>query len=551
MHLEFSRGVFTIPDPNIEFRGLLGSVPTSRWDSEKIAWKYTPTFESKSLLYLFWENGLIQPTEAAKKELLLIANLPRLHATVKQIKGKEEIEVNAPVKLELFQHQKKAFKIGTTLDQVGLLMEQGTGKTLSSLAIAGYRYKRGEISRLLIVAPKATLKPWEEEILNQVDFPVEITNLVDMKSAKKAKLVNQATGKRALQIILINYQSVWRIFDELYKWGPDMIIADEMQRIKNGRAKQSRAMHKLGDRCTYKQGLTGTPITQGPMDVWSQYRFLNPDVFGRSFVRFRDRYAIMGGFKGYQIVKFQNLDELSEKAHSIAYRVRKADTEIDLPPITVQNLYCGLGSQARKYYRQMDKDFQVSLKENQGNAHAPIVLTKLLRLQQIVGGFLPNDDKEIIPVDDSKLVLLKELVEDLPTDKKLVIFARFIPEISAIEQELKKMGRKVVTLTGSTKNSGAVINAFRKDPKTTVIVAQIQTGGVGLNLQVADTAIFYSTNFSYGDYDQALARIHRIGQKSKSVTYINLISEGTIDETIFKALKDKKDVADYIVDHRI
>ena len=328
-----------------------------------------------------------------------------------------------------------------------------------------------------------------------------------------------------------------------------MIIADEMQKIKNPRAKQSRAMHKLGDQVRYKQGLTGTPVSQGPLDIWSQYRFLDPDIFGKKFYEFRDRYAVMGGFKGHQVVKFKNLDELSMKAHSIAYRVRKQDTDIDLPPITNQYLYCTLGNEANKYYREMKKEFTVTLNENKGNAHAPIVLTQLLRLQQITGGFLPVEEGKIVQVDSSKLNLLTEVVSDLPLDKKLVIFARFLPEIEAIKEEVTKLGRKLVTLTGKTKNRGEVISNFQKDPKLTVMVAQIQTGGVGLNLQVADTVIFYSTNFSYIDYDQAKARIHRIGQVSSSVTYIHLVSERTVDEQIFEALDNKKDVADYIVDH--
>jgi SNF2 family DNA or RNA helicase len=520
-------------------------------DTSKITWRFTSTPESKKLLLLYWQNGLIQPNEAARKELQETMDLPRLHAEVKQIKKEEKTSVEVPLKIELFQHQKKAFSIGTTLAKVGLLMEQGTGKTLSSLAIAGYRYKKGEIKRLLIVAPKSTLKPWEEEILNYVDFPVEIINLVNTKGSKKSQILSKTTRTESLQIVLISYQSVWRVFEDLVKWKPGMIIADEMQKIKNGGAKQSKAMHKLGDLTKYKQGLTGTPVTQGPMDIWSEYRYLDSDVFGRSFSKFRGQYAIMGGFKGYQIVKYQNLDELSEKAHSISYRVRKEDTDIDLPPITNQYLYCEIERQTRKYYREMEKEFKVTLKENGGNAHAPIVLTQLLRLQQLVGGFIPTEEGEIVKVDNSKLALLQELVEDLPVDKKLVVFARFLPEIDAMKEMLTKMGRGVVTLTGATKDRGGAINIFTKDPTTTIMVAQIQTGGVGLNLQVADTIIFYSTNFSYGDYDQAKARIHRIGQKSKSVTYIHLVAENTVDEKIFRALEAKKDVATYIVDHPI
>ena len=549
MNLDFKKGKFFIPNPKYEFKDQLKGVPTSRWSSATKSWNYWSTPQSKEVLIIYCENGLLSPTPEAIEELNTLEAYDKVLKSVKGIKEECRVEVDVPLKVELFQHQKKAYKIGITLDKAGLLMEQGTGKTLTSLAIAGHRYFNGEIDKLLVVAPLSTLTSWEEEILKYVDYPVEIKNLPKKKGKKRLNMLKEFGNDDSLQIVLINHQSVWRIYPELKEWGADMIIVDESQRIKNGSAKQSKALHRLGDSTPYKLILTGTPVTQGPLDMWSQFRFLDPNIFGRRFADFKSKYAIMGGFKGYRVVGFRDLEDLKKRVHSISYRIKKEDTEIDLPPITNQYLYASLGNKAKGYYKEMKKNFIVTLDENEGNIKAPIVLTKLLRLQQITGGFLKNEDDKLIQVDNSKMTIMKDLIEDMPDSKKLVIFARFIPEVNAIEEQLKKSGRKVVTLTGKTKDRGGVIGKFTKDKDITVLIAQIQTGGVGLNLQVADTVIFYSVNFSYGDYDQAKARIHRIGQKSNSVNYIHLLIEGTIDEKVIEALNDKKDVAEHIVDN--
>lgn len=558
MELTFSRGRFILNNPEYQWKDQVKGVPGSKWDSEKKAWIYPSLLETKQTLLILYQNGLIDADEKALKQLSEVEEYADRLETVKSIKEEQRVEIDVPLKVELFQHQKRAYKIGITIPNVGLLMEQGTGKTLTSLAIAGHRHINREVNKLLIVAPLSTIHGWKEEIKNHVNFPVEIYDLTSVKKKKRDQMLHNMINTKArtpsppLYIALINHQSAWRIYPELDDWDADMIIIDESQKIKSGRAKQSKALHKLGDQARYKAILSGTPVTQGPLDVWSQYRFLDVNIFGRFYGKFKNEYAVMGGFKNYKVVGFRNLEKLAKKAHSIAYRVRKEDTEIDLPPVVDQFLYTSIGKKAKAYYKEMEKDFKVTLEDNEGDVKAPIVLTKLLRLQQIAGGFLQTEPeegvKETVQVDNAKLNLLKELVEDMPTNKKMVIFARFIPEVDAIKEELEALGRKVVTLTGGTPDRGAVIDQFTNDEETTIFVAQIQTGGVGINLQVADTAIFYSTNFSYGDYDQAKARVHRIGQKSDSVTYIHLLAENTVDEDIIAALKAKKDVADHLID---
>jgi SNF2 family DNA or RNA helicase len=328
-----------------------------------------------------------------------------------------------------------------------------------------------------------------------------------------------------------------------------MIICDESQRIKTPSAQQSKAMHRLGKAAKYRLILTGTPVTQGPLDFFSQYKFLDPAIFGNSYYAFRARYAIMGGFENRQIIGYRNLPELIRKAHSVAFRVTKAEA-LDLPPFTDQVLYCELERKAMSIYAQLKKESVAELSEEKVLT-ATNVLSRLLRLSQITGGYLGDGEGRIEEVSKAKMKLLEETLEDLlGAGKKVIIFARFLPEIGGILKLLEQKNVNYSWITGEVKMAerGEAVRRFQEDEDCRVFVAQIQTAGLGITLTAADTAIFYSLDYSFANYDQARARLHRIGQRN-AVTYIHLTARGTVDEKILDALKAKKNVADEVVDN--
>ena len=448
-----------------------------------------------------------------------------------------------PIKTIPYEHQDRAFQIGIALDQSALLMEQGTGKTLSAIAVAGYRYQYGQIKRLLVISPLSVVPVWSSEFSKHAGFEYSLVTLDDMKEHQRAEIL-AAMPTKGLQVVVINYDATWRCIDLLIKWKPDMVIVDESQKIKNGRAKRSKAIHKLGDMVNYRMILTGTPITQGPLDVWSQYRFLNHALFGRRYLSFRERYAIMGGYGGYEVKGYRNLPKLAQKAHSVAFRVTKKEA-LDLPETTDQKVIVNLSPETMRIYQQMENKFLVKFADTV--ATAPIILTQLLRLQQITGGFLPTEDGAIKEFDSAKLEAVRELLEDFPSEKKVVIFARFISEIMALEKISQSQGRNPITLYGAIKDRGEAVRRFQEDSGVKDIIIQIQTGGLGITLTAADTAIFYSTTFSYADYDQAKARLHRIGQRNP-VTYIHILANNTVDEQVLEVLDTKEDMAAQIVD---
>lgn len=174
----------------------------------------------------------------------------------------------------------------------------------------------------------------------------------------------------------------------------------------------------------------------------------------------------------------------------------------------------------------------------------------MLRLQQVTGGFI-RDDKggPVQQVSKAKLMALEEIIDDvLGEGKKLVIFARFVPEIDAISKLLAEKGIKHSVISGEIKNRSEQVQQFQENPEVKVFVGQIQTTGLGITLTAAYTAIFYSMDFNYANYSQARARIHRIGQRN-TCTYIHLVAKDTIDEKVLKTLQRKEDVAKLLVDN--
>lgn len=415
----------------------------------------------------------------------------------------------------------------------------------------------GMVKKVLIVAPTSVCAVWPKEFNEYADFKYTVKVLLgDKKSRIKALDDLDKFPFEALKVAVINYESTWRedIFDRLLAFDADLIIADESQRIKTHDAAQSKAMHQLGDKARYKLILSGTPVQNEAVDIFSQYRFLDPTIFGMNFYAFRGRYCVMGGFNRKQIVQYRDLDALIKKEHSIAYRVTKEEA-LDLPEQTFENRYITLNKKERNIYDKLRRDSFAEL-DGGGTITATTVLTRLLRLQQFTGGFLMEDDAAKPQlVSRGKLDALEDILQDYVVEgkKKLVIFARFLPEIHEIEALCQKVlgraGMSAVAIYGEIKKEdrGSIVQRFQTDPDTTVFIGQIDTAGTGITLTAADTCVFYSVNFNYATYSQSLSRIHRIGQRNRC-TYIHLVVEKTVDDTILNALAKKEDLAKTVVD---
>jgi SNF2 family DNA or RNA helicase len=448
----------------------------------------------------------------------------------------------------LWSHQREAHDLLKPLTAAGLFMEMGTGKSLVALELL----KTWDTKRALIVCPKAVMQVWQSEFAKHTEgWRVVLLDAasVPKKLIQAQQALKNPNGRLAL---VVNYESLWR--DPLGKLfqenPPEVVIADEVHRIKSARGISSRYMARLAPKVRRRLGLTGTPLPHSPLDAYAQYRFLDPRIFGFSYTRFKAKYALMGGFQGYQVLKFINLDDLHQKMYSIAYRVRAEDV-LDLPPVLEQTITFELSSKAQKIYDSLEKDLMAEIGSDQVIS-VPSVLVKLLRLQQLTGGWLtPDEAKRPERVDFGKAEVLKDLLEDMGQEP-VVIFARFLGDLDAIRiacdslniirRRLREPEITYCELSGRENT----IDQFYKG-KAQVIIAQIRAGSLGIDLTRARYCIFWSTGYSLGDLEQARKRVHRPGQ-TRPVTYYYLAAKKTVDEKIIAALEKRADLVKFIVD---
>lgn len=458
-------------------------------------------------------------------------------------------EIAAVLRAKPFEHQVRAaeFALGKLRGRGGaaLLMEMGCGKTVTTLAIAGALVREGSLHRMLVVAPLSIVGVWRDEFGKFAAYENTVA-VLSGTSAKKADTIRHMTGD-TLQVIVINYESAWRLEKELAAWAPDMIVCDEGHKIKTHNIAASKALHRLGAKARYRLLLTGTVITNHAVDVFSEYKFADPAVFGNSFYQFRNRFFDMVGFGGYTpVLKKSKENEFTELLHSIAYRATKAEC-LDLPEQTDVVRYVELEPAALRAYRQMVRDSYAELGE--GAVTATNVLTRLLRLSQMTGGYIGNDDDPgCETVSTAKMDALGDIVDSaMEEGQKLVIIARFVPELHGIAKMLDKKGIRYAMVSGEIADRPAQIAVFQENPECRVFVGQIATAGLGITLTAASVMVFYSLDYSMSNYEQTRARIHRIGQKNVC-TYVHLVARDTVDEKVLRALREKANLAKALVD---
>ena len=466
----------------------------------------------------------------------------------------EHAALMMPISCKPYTHQGKAFdfvcrQFGVFDDTIrsrgaALLMEMGTGKTVVGIAVAGILYQFGKADRVLVVAPFSILGVWEEEFAKFAAFPHTVTVLKGSVAKKTEQL--KRLGTDGLQVVVVNYESAWRMEKELLAFNADLVIADEGHKLKDHRSAQSKGMHHLGDKARYKLLLTGTVITNKEIDVFSQYRFLNPRIFGVSFYAFRGRYFEMSGYGNHTpLFRSQLRAEFLDKLHSVAYRVTKAEC-LDLPPITEEVRTVELEPAAAKLYEEILKESYAELGESEVTTRN--ILTRLLRLSQVTGGHVTDDDGVVKAVSTAKLDALSDIIDAaVEEDQKLVIMARFVPELDDIQNLLEKKKIGFACVRGGVKDRDEEIRRFQTDGACRVFVGQIAAAGLGITLTAASTMVFYSLDYSMSNFEQAKARIHRAGQ-SQNCLYLYLVCKKTVDRKVLHALRQKQDLARQLVD---
>lgn len=447
-------------------------------------------------------------------------------------------------KNESWAHQLDAYFYATQLDSVLLAMGMGCGKSKVVVDVIC----NTDCRRALVLCPTSVRGIWRREFERHAGRPVSVivldTGTVADKAHAATGAVRFSEAVRQPLVVVINYESAWRDKFASFALGVewDIVVCDESHRIKTHNSQISKFCAKLGKVAKKRICLTGTPLGQSPLDVFGQFRFLEPGIFGTSWHHFANRYAVHGNpHVPQQITGFRNQEELQERFHLITYRC-KAEDVLDLPEAIHEERTCELGPAARKAYRELEDELITQIGE--GVVTAGNALVKLLRLQQVTSGFLGEDESDRIhEIDTAKQSLLRELLEDAGGEP-FVVFCRFRHDLAIVRSLCEAMKLRYGELSGS--NRDGLTDRGEMSPNIDVLGCQIQSGGVGIDLTRARLAAYYSLGFSLTEYEQSLARLHRPGQ-TRNVAYYHLIAEKTCDRRVYSALRDKKDVIEAVI----
>lgn len=464
-----------------------------------------------------------------------------------------------------YPHQLEAFGISRNLAEFAYFMEQGTGKTWVAINNACYLFMQKKVDGMLIVCPNAMKDVWEEQFLEHAPTSVNLDMFIwEARTRHKAEswILRQVVGVQPFRVLIMNTEAfsgeigarVGALF--VARHGSIMVI-DESTKIKSNSAKRTKTVTKIGKGAYYRRIMSGTPITQSPLDIYSQARFLNISFLGHSsFWSFRNRYAIMGGFNMRQVVGYAHLDELQALVSKFSYRKLKSEC-LNLPEKIYEKRIFELEPDQQKLYNQMRDDMVAELGGKK--ISVTIALQKITALSRIVGGFFPYEGEDAdglpmrhlveIPGTNPKLVALYDLIEDNPDDK-FIIWAKFTAEIEMIGEALAEtFGQEQVALFyGKTTAAQRKENrlAFQNNPdKARFFVGQAKAGGMGLTLTASHQVVYYSNDYDLEARIQSEDRAHRIGQ-TKNVVYTDLVAKGTIDLRLLASLRNKKGLADLV-----
>lgn len=401
-----------------------------------------------------------------------------------------------------------------------LFMEQGTGKTIPTLCRIVELLKSKKIDNALVVAPKSTLGAWarDSDLFNDNEKSL-IYNKVDF----------------------VNYDKVWRGDKKspfYKKYG--CIVLDEAHCIKNRTSKRAKFLLKIATMSDYRYILTGTPISNGQLEnIWSLYCFLDPilikgrvqsKIFNGSYKVFENRYCLLNIY--HKPCGYIHIKELQNIINNYSYRVKKSQC-LDLPD-KLPDEVIKIDNAEKNLYHKLSTES--ALLEYEILADNP--LSRLVKLRQLCSGHIKNND-EIIELKNNKIAILKEIIEGYEDNKKLVIFAEFKFSITKISELLQKMKIKYIVLDGDQKDK-TIWRKFQSDKNIKIIICQYKTASAGIDLFSSDTIIYYEPTLSSNLLEQSRDRIHRTGQTNKC-SYIHLITKGTVEVSIYKALAGYSD----------
>ena len=425
----------------------------------------------------------------------------------------------------LFKTEPKPFQATASakmlsLPHCALFSPVGSGKTKIAIDVAHSLWHAGQIDQILIVGIVSIIENWKMELEKHWygDVPWNKIAITGVESYSQGSLYSKILAwvtKRTLMIV------------------------DESSKIKNTKATRTEKITNLGQAVDRKYIMTGSPLLNSEIDLYAQYNFLNPEIIGIStYVGFKKRYCVMGGYKDHKIIGYRKQDELITNLTPYSFVIDKKEAMPHLPSQTFTVRKTGVTSEQKRLIDRIKNDM-ISESKTRGDVTIKNVLTKMLRICQISGGF--DEDGEPIKGGSPKLTMIKDILEDSP-DEQLVTFVRFIPELKMLEAELGD-ARAIYGAVPLVERQ-QIVNSFQRGEFRNLI-CQYQVGAMGLNMDSARLSAFYSFDFSLEMWIQSVGRIARLTQ-TRPMTYFPLILTGTLDSFIYRALQGKEEIEQMI-----
>lgn len=476
-----------------------------------------------------------------------------------------------------WDHQKKVVEIADVtrpakLGDIALFFDMGTGKSKTTVDILRKHFLHHKrVRRTLILGPAIVVRNWQNEF--KIHSKIRETDVVALTGPGKRRVQDfsdAATDPRALtltrgRIFVTNYEAMEMedLVHLIRQWKPEILICDESHRLKSHDSVRSKIVATIADLAEHRYILTGSPILNTAMDIFQQFRILDGGrTFGTNFWEFRGRYFedLNKGMPSDRhfpkwIPRQETYEELNKKIYRKAFRVLKKDC-LDLPPLIRQRVAVEMSKDQRKHYEEMKREYITFIKEHEAAGEpkavvAQLAVTKALRLQQIVSGFVKTEDGvEIELKENPRLDALKDLLTDLTPAHKVIVWATFHNNYRQLAEACRKLKVPYVEIHGGISHTerNKAMARFREQEDCRVVIANQGAAGIGINLVEASYSIFYSRDFSLEHDLQAESRNYRGGSEMHDkITRIDLISPGTIDELVLEALAGKQNIAEQVL----
>lgn len=475
--------------------------------------------------------------------------------------------------VEPWTHQKQAIERAGTLRDFALFYDMGTGKTGTAINILREKcYKADKLLRTLILCPSIVIENWYKEFGMHSTLQNKVILLYGT-GKKRLELIEEKllvddgipfgpVKERVPAIAVTNFESLLMkdVYKGLLDWSPEILIVDESHKCKDIKAKRTKAVIELADSAKHRYILTGTPVLNSPLDLFSQFRILDGgETFGRNFFVFRAQYfydknAAMPRdryFPNWQI-RPGALDEITQKICTKSMSIKKSEC-LDLPPFITEEFFVDLSGEQEKIYNDLKKDYVAYV--GSSACVATLAITKALRLMQVVSGFVTLENGDGSPRHNKKLTnpradALSELLSEITQHSKCIVWAVFKENYETIRQVCERLAITYTEVHGDIPQETKFKNVerFNTDSDCRVFIGHPGSGGIGINLVSASYSITYSRNFSLEQDLQAKARNYRGGSEiHEKITRVELIARNTIDELIYKRLASKQEISDKVL----